>query len=692
MKKLSASVIIGLLFFSTLSMLMPQVIAVDSELEDEILVDSGGEPDIVYGFSSDRFLVVYSKLVINRWHVYGRIYDSLLNPITSNFVISQASWDQTDPAVATDGTNFFVIWIDKRRGLYEVDLYGRIVNQDGTVEPEILIAYGVDHYFEPTIAFGAGRYFTPYLNASDPQLWGKFFDLNGNVVKDNFFIASPCGIHIDVTYGAGKFVISGWRRTYPYGIVVEVFSTGIVGRYLAGFDWLTSYTAVSYGENSFAVIGLPNGESMDYAKIRILNEDLDLVMSIDIPSYWDTVGKVDIVFGSDYFFPIWTDYPPPEYERLVIGTELTQAGTYGDLVTFPTNYPAYAPSVAFGNDRFVASWEDGRNYPITEVYIRSCFVGILEGDFEISVSPSSLLVTPSQTAQFQVDLVSIGGFSEQVSLSITGLPQASTYSFDPTSVIPTGSSTLSIDLNAPPSLYSFTVTGTGGGITDSATVSIFLIPVRPRKPSGLKASFTDPNRVAIDYTFSLKLRVENQGDKNAYCISAVIDAPLGFRMQQDRRISIGDLAPGESREISLRVNAPSYETSGTFSGRLFFSENFPCKGTSLTTYIIPKTIQVVQGYEVTFLLFSTAGRVIQGIVTVYDFQDNPVVTGFGVAKGITDVTEVVVHVTDIGTYKAGAAGKAETVTGVINVFTIGRTTFEVQGDTVITLLLHGALG
>ena len=80
-----------------------------------------------------------------------------------------------------------------------------------------------------------------------------------------------------------------------------------------------------------------------------------------------------------------------------------------------------------------------------------------------------------------MDLGSINGFNSSVNLSVSGLPAGATASFNPASVTPAGSSTLTITTagGAVPGTYTLTITGVSGSLSHSATVSLTINPPPP---------------------------------------------------------------------------------------------------------------------------------------------------------------------------------------------------------------------
>ncbi|MGA2867169.1 MAG: S53 family peptidase [Verrucomicrobiota bacterium] len=92
-------------------------------------------------------------------------------------------------------------------------------------------------------------------------------------------------------------------------------------------------------------------------------------------------------------------------------------------------------------------------------------------DFSVSVTPTSQTVAPGSTASYTVTVASLGGFSDMVAFSASGLPSDASASFDPVSVSGSGSSTLTF-ASSIGGTYTITITGTSGALTHTATVTL----------------------------------------------------------------------------------------------------------------------------------------------------------------------------------------------------------------------------
>src|SRR5580700_8490285 len=97
------------------------------------------------------------------------------------------------------------------------------------------------------------------------------------------------------------------------------------------------------------------------------------------------------------------------------------------------------------------------------------------GAFTISVSPTSGSLRQGQSGTATVTTAVSGGFDSAVALSATGEPTGVTIKFTPASIAAPGSGTssmlLTVSRTAAVGTYPITITGTGGGITHTTTLT-----------------------------------------------------------------------------------------------------------------------------------------------------------------------------------------------------------------------------
>src|SRR5271157_204697 len=131
-------------------------------------------------------------------------------------------------------------------------------------------------------------------------------------------------------------------------------------------------------------------------------------------------------------------------------------------------------------------------------------------NFTISVSPSTLSIPQNGQAMVLVTTTISGGFNSSISLSASGVPMGVTVSFNPSTIGAPGAGssimTISDLVVAPPGTYPITVTGNGGGVKQTATVTL---TITPRGQAGFTVS-------AIPA--ALTVAQGNQGTSSIYTI------------------------------------------------------------------------------------------------------------------------------------------------------------------------------
>jgi hypothetical protein len=159
------------------------------------------------------------------------------------------------------------------------------------------------------------------------------------------------------------------------------------------------------------------------------------------------------------------------YRATVTGGPYSQVGT--------------AAGTAFSNTGLAAG---------TYFYVVRAFAGCESGDsneasatiaaaadFSLSISPSSVTVQKGgSTAVYTMTVTRINGFSDPVTLSVSGLPAGTTGSFSPNPATGTTSTlTLSVGTSTAKGTFVFTVTGTGGTPTLTRTATATLVKAKP---------------------------------------------------------------------------------------------------------------------------------------------------------------------------------------------------------------------
>ena len=104
--------------------------------------------------------------------------------------------------------------------------------------------------------------------------------------------------------------------------------------------------------------------------------------------------------------------------------------------------------------------------PITDVWSTGA------PDFGVATSPTSVGVSQGTQTAHTVTVSGLNGFNSSVNLSISGLPGGVTATFSPTSLVPLGTSTLTLSAGPTAAIGSATVivTGVAGSLTHNSPI------------------------------------------------------------------------------------------------------------------------------------------------------------------------------------------------------------------------------
>ncbi|MEY9858895.1 hypothetical protein ABH935_004518 [Catenulispora sp. GAS73] len=178
----------------------------------------------------------------------------------------------------------------------------------------------------------------------------------------------------------------------------------------------------------------------------------------------------------------WQTNAPSQGYATYLQTFTTASGLIGSPQQISTNYgnSQVWPGDTFGlttlpNNQLAVSWGSADSGSSTaEIYATIVSETAPTPDFSLSSTPGSGSVTQGGSATATVSTSAVGGDTESVALSASGLPSGATAGFSPTSVTAGGSSTLTIATAAstPAGTYPITVTGTGTSHTHAVTYTL----------------------------------------------------------------------------------------------------------------------------------------------------------------------------------------------------------------------------
>jgi hypothetical protein len=349
-----------------------------------------------------NYLVVWSDMrdfMNTGSDIYGAIVspNGVVSP-PNGFLISQASNNpaapnnQEFPAVAFDGTNYLVVWLDYRNEPGRYDIYGARVSTNGTVldHDGIQISietrgYEVPYTFNsPGVAFDGINFFVTWVDQRD-----GYHAIYGARVTPAGQVSDPHGIPISapgygegrprLVFGLTKYLVC-WMREDETQVSVALMTRsgvvtdqiGIPPRYL-----INGMPNVSFDGINFLVVWGDRNHLFDWEIWgRTVNEFGYSSPNFCIrPSPWPYKANnlPDIDFDGMTYLVVWEDGRNRQYqedpdwdiygrrvstEKILVVPELP--------ICSGLECEQSEPTVAFGRTNFLVAWRDERELPNVE--------------------------------------------------------------------------------------------------------------------------------------------------------------------------------------------------------------------------------------------------------------------------------------------------------------------------------------
>jgi hypothetical protein len=179
-------------------------------------------------------------------------------------------------------------------------------------------------------------------------------------------------------------------------------------------------------------------------------------------------------------------------------------------------------------------------------------------DFSLAASPSSRTVSPGGTVSYTVSVGALNGFTGAVALTLSGLTASqATWSFSSASVNAPGTSTLAIttSISIAAGTYALSITGSGGGKTHSASVSL----VVPQAPDFALTVSPASRTVTAGSSTTYAVTV---AAKNGFAGSVSL-SPSGLPGSTTASFSPNPVAAGGSSTLTVRTSRTT--PHGTFT-------------------------------------------------------------------------------------------------------------------------------
>lgn len=202
----------------------------------------------------------------------------------------------------------------------------------------------------------------------------------------------------------------------------------------------------------------------------------------------------------------------------------------------------------------------------TGAFKRTTTVTLVVADFTLSATPTSQSVTAGTNAAYTVSVNPGSGFSGNVGLSVTnGLPAGASASFNPASILTSGSSTMTVSTSAatPVGSYALTIAGSTGGLTRTTTSTLVITAPIPPPPT-------------LDFSLSVSptSALIKRADKTTFTIT--ITGQPGFNGPVALTVS------GLPKFASSRFSASSVNGSGTSTLTINTNKNVSTGSNTLT--------------------------------------------------------------------------------------------------------------
>jgi VCBS repeat-containing protein len=189
-----------------------------------------------------------------------------------------------------------------------------------------------------------------------------------------------------------------------------------------------------------------------------------------------------------------------------------------------------------------------------------------KADYSVSASPSSQTLTAGQSVAYTATVTRVNGFTEPVTMSVSGLPAGATSSWKlsdgtSSSTVPNNlnSATLTVQTSGttPSGTYSLTITGASSKLSHSTTVTLIVQPA------------TQPN---FTIGASPASQTIGQGDSTSYAISvnranftgAVNLTLAGLPQKATATWSPSSTIPGSGSSTTLQIATDANISAGTY--------------------------------------------------------------------------------------------------------------------------------
>ena len=336
-------------------------------------------PDV--SFDDTNYMVVWQDQRNGTYDIYGTRVDQdgiVLDP--AGIAISIASEEQSRPSIDFDGSNYFVAW-DDYRSTTSNDIYGSLVTPEGTVlnGEGIPISTATDGQQMPSVSFGGTNFLIVWYDRRD----GANYDIFGARVNQSGVVQDASGIHISnidaqqvsptVIFYSDQWLTvwrdnrnGGYADLYGSRISASGTVTDADGILIASAAQTQEKPAAAFDGTNYLVVweeARSGGYSNDiYGRLIAPTGNQVHVDAIPISTSTGSQEYPAVAFDNDStYLVVWQDDRSGTND--IYGTRVTTSGNVldppGIAISTATGRQNY-PSVAFDGTNFLVVWSDER--------------------------------------------------------------------------------------------------------------------------------------------------------------------------------------------------------------------------------------------------------------------------------------------------------------------------------------------
>ena len=287
---------------------------------------------------------------------------------------------QTQPEVASNGTDYLVVWEDERNGP-NADIYGARVSAAGVLLDPLGFAISTEDNSQenPALIFDGTNYFVVWEDgrAGGIHIWGARVSPSGTVLD-------PTGLAISTTTafnqrmynpavafdGTNYLVV--WNEQSGFTGPMDMYGTFVSG---AGVAFGSFYVSVDFGDQTHAALAFdgtnylaawmdtrvnntPNIRATRITPAGLLLDPGGFVMSPNtLPKYGPALA-----FNGTNYLVAWAEYRAPQFD--IYGARVTPAGTVLDpagLALFQGTHSQDYPQLVARGTEYLMTWIDYRS-------------------------------------------------------------------------------------------------------------------------------------------------------------------------------------------------------------------------------------------------------------------------------------------------------------------------------------------